>query len=209
MGRPTRHNPDDASRMIIDAAEALARQDGLRGVSLRKIAAEIGYAPGSLYNVMGDLDEIILHLNARTLQRLEAFLRTRIDPARRPIDNAFAIADGYLDFVVGEPRLWGLILEHRPPPDRDLPPWYSDVLASTTGLVEETLRPLIRDDTERQLSVASLWAALHGIASLATSGKLASVHAAEPHAMAHQILSRFLGAPAPATARQTRHRSLS
>jgi hypothetical protein len=63
--------------------------------------------------------------------------------------------------------------------------------------VDDILRPLIADEAERRLAVASLWAALHGIASLATSGKLAAVHDADPHAMAQQLIARFLGVEPP------------
>ena len=197
MGRPTKHSQDDVIRMVVDAAERMARQEGLRGLSLRRIAAEIGYVPGSLYNLIGDLDQIILHLNARTLERLSEYLTTCIDPAKPAVENAFALADGYLDFVMAEPLLWGLILEHRLLPGVETPPWFSQPLTATTRLVDDLLRPLIVDETERRLAVASLWAALHGIASLATSGKLAAVHEADPHAMARHLVARFLGVDAP------------
>jgi AcrR family transcriptional regulator len=200
MARPTKHTRDDVVRMVVDAAEKLARKKGLRGLSLRKIAGEVGYAPGSLYHLIGDLDAIILHLNARTLARLSSFLKTRIDASRPAADNAFAIADGYLDFVMAEPRLWGLILEHTLPAGTKTPAWYGQTLASTTGLVDEVLRPLISDDEERQFAVVSLWAALHGIASLATSGKLTAVHDGAPHVMARQLIARFLDVPAPKAA---------
>jgi AcrR family transcriptional regulator len=203
MGRPAKHSQEDIVRMVVDAAEAMARREGLRGLSLRKIAADVGYVPGSLYNVIGDLDDIILHLNARTLERLAQYLRPRLDPAKPAVENAFAVAEGYLDFVIAEPLLWGLILEHRLLPDAETPPWFAETLATTIDLVEDVLRPLIPADEERKLAVASLWAALHGIASLATSGKLGSVHAADPYAMAHQLIARFLKVPAPArSARQ-------
>jgi AcrR family transcriptional regulator len=197
MGRPAKHNQDDVVRMVVDAAETMARQEGLRGLSLRRIAAEIGYVPGSLYNLIGDLDDIILHLNARTLERLSEYLKTCIDPAKPAVENAFAVADGYLDFVMAEPLLWGLILEHRLLPGVETPHWFAQTLTATTGLVDDILRRLIADETERRLAVASLWAALHGIASLATSGKLAAVHKADPHAMARQLVARFLGIAAP------------
>src|SRR5829696_1841286 len=161
MGRPSKHNQDDVVRMVVDAAEAMARREGLRGLGLRRIAAEIGYVPGSLYNLIGDLDDIVLHLNARTLERLSEYLKTRVDSARPAVENAFAVADGYLDFVMAEPLLWGLILEHRLLPDAETPPWFADTLAATIDLVEDVLRPLISDDAERKLAVASLWAALH------------------------------------------------
>src|SRR5215207_319044 len=197
MGRPSKHNQDDVVRMVVDAAEGTARREGLRGLSLRRIAAEIGYVPGSLYNLIGDLDDIVLHLNARTLERLSEYLKTRVDSARPAVENAFAVADGYLDFVMAEPLLWGLILEHRLLPGTDTPAWYKRTLTATTDLVDDILRPLIADEAERRLAVASLWAALHGIASLATSGKLAAVHDADPHAMAQQLIARFLGVPPP------------
>jgi AcrR family transcriptional regulator len=197
MGRPAKHSQDDVVRMVVDAAEAMARQEGLRGLSLRKIAAEIGYVPGSLYNLIGDLDAIILHLNARTLERLSEYLKTRIDPAKSAVENAFAVAEGYLDFVMAEPLLWGLILEHRLLPGAETPAWFMQALSATTDLVEDVLRPLIADEAERRLAVVSLWAALHGIASLATSGKLWAVHEADPHAMARQLVARFLGVAAP------------
>ena len=196
MGRPAKHSQDDVVRMVVDAAEAMARQEGLRGLSLRKIAAEIGYVPGSLYNLIGGLDEIILHLNARTLERLSEYLKTRIDPAKPAAENAFAVADGYLDFVMAEPLLWGLILEHRLLPGAETPLWFAQTLTAATSLVDDILRPLIGEDGERRLAVVSLWAALHGIASLATSGKLGAVHDADPHAMAHQLVARFLKVPA-------------
>jgi AcrR family transcriptional regulator len=86
MGRPTKHTPDDVARMVVDAAEALARQDGVARHQPRKIAAEVGYAPGSLYNVIGDLDDIILHLNARRWSACRSTSRpasTRAGPRSR------------------------------------------------------------------------------------------------------------------------------
>ena len=85
MARPTKHTADDVTRMVVDAAEALARQEGLRGLSLRKIAAEVGYAPGSLYNVIGDLDDIVLHFNARTLDRCRTISRTASNRVGLPL----------------------------------------------------------------------------------------------------------------------------
>jgi WHG domain-containing protein len=54
------------------------------------------------------------------------------------------------------------------------------------------LKPLIKDDGERRRSVATLWASLHGLASLATSGKLAVVDKDDPRAMARLLIERFL-----------------
>ena len=197
MARRADHSRDELADLVISAAEALARDEGLRGVAMRRIATAIGYAPGSIYNAVGDLDEVLLRVNARTLERLRVHLAGVVDPARAPLDNALAVADAYLGFVTGQPRLWGLVLEHVLPKGSAFPVWYDTALSATTSLVNEVLRPLIPDEAERRRSVATLWAALHGLASLSTSGKLAIVDEDDPREMAHLLIRRFLAGAAP------------
>ena len=200
MARRADHSREELAGLVIEAAEGLAREEGLRGVAMRRIAAAIGYAPGSIYNAVGDLDEVVLRVNARTLERLRDTLADAIDPAQAPLDNALAVADAYLAFVTGQPRLWGLLLEHSLPKGSAFPDWYDEALGETTRLVDEVLRPLVPDETERRRSVATLWAALHGLASLATSGKLALVDEDDPREMAHLLIRRFLAGVAPGSA---------
>ena len=92
MARRADHTREELANLVVSAAEKLARKEGLRGVAMRRIAAEIGYAPGSIYNAVGDLDRVILRVNARTLERLRAHLARAVDPARAPLDNALAVA---------------------------------------------------------------------------------------------------------------------
>jgi AcrR family transcriptional regulator len=192
MARRTDHSREELAALVVGAAEKLARREGLRGVVMRRIAAEIGYSAGSIYNAVGDLDTVVLRVNARTLERLRADLAGLVDPARPAIQNALAVADGYLDFVTRQPRLWGLILEHALPQGSAFPDWYEKALAATTNLVDEVLKPLVANEDERRRAVATLWASLHGLASLSTSGKLAMVDTDDPRAMAHLLIRRFL-----------------
>src|SRR3954463_2695495 len=150
MARRTDHSREELADLVVGAAETLARREGLRGIAMRRIAAEIGYAAGSIYNAVGDLEAVVLRVNARTLERLRAALVRLVDPARPPIENALAIADGYLDFVARQPRLWGVILEHVLPPGSDFPDWYEKALAATTSVVDEVLKPLVADEGERR-----------------------------------------------------------
>lgn len=188
---------EELPEFVLDAAERLAAEDGLRGIGMRRIAVEVGVVPGSIYKFVGDLDEIVLRLNARTLSRLRDHLQGSIEPEAEPGTNALILADAYLDFVTANRRVWGVILEHTMPGDRVVPDWYMAELARTTGIVEAVLRPLLPDDGERARAVATLWAALHGLASLATSGKLAFVHPGDVREMGRVLVARFLGLPTP------------
>ncbi len=58
MARPPRQDPETTRRQVL----ALARRDvlahGLEGLSLRRMARELGYAPGSLYRYFENRDAI-------------------------------------------------------------------------------------------------------------------------------------------------------
>ena len=201
MGPRGEHSREEFLALVTDAAEAIARAEGLRGLGMRRVASAIGYAPNSIYNALGGLDDIILRVNARTLGRLRRHLQGLIADAADARANTLRLADGYLDFVLAEPRLWSLLFEHTMSPDTVHPDWYADALGGTTRLVDEVLAPLISEAAERHRAVAALWASLHGIASLAASAKLKAVTRDDPRDLAHLLVGGFLDGIAAAHAR--------
>src|SRR6478672_11581799 len=59
---------------LIDAAARTIAKDGLSGLKARALADEVGCAVGAIYNVVADLDELVLLVNARTLAELESIM---------------------------------------------------------------------------------------------------------------------------------------
>ena len=186
------HDREGFVALVTGAAESLVRDEGLRGLGMRRLASAIGYAPNSIYNAVGDLDQVVLRVNARTLDRLHAALAAVLNPARPPRENALALADAYLAFVAADPRVWSLLFEHVAP-DLTFPDWYVEALSRPVSLVDGVLSTLIADANERRQAVAALWAALHGLASLSTSNKLAIIAPDAPSALARLLIGRFLG----------------
>ena len=187
------HDREGFIALVAGTAESLVRNEGFRALGMRRLAAAIGYAPNSIYNAVGDLDQVVLRVNARTLARLHVALEAVIDPNRTARDNALALADAYLVFVVADPRVWSLLFEHLAAPDQPFPDWYAAALAEPVGLVDRVLAPLIAEPDERRRAVAALWAALHGLASLSTSRKLAVLTPDPPRDLARLLVGRFLG----------------
>lgn len=187
------HDREGFIGLVAGTAESLVRHEGFRALGMRRLAAAIGYAPNSIYNAVGDLDQVVLRVNARTLARLHAALAAEIDPTRAARDNALALADAYLVFVAADPRVWSLLFEHLAAPDQPFPDWYAAALAEPVGLVDTVLAPLIAEPDERRRAVAALWAALHGLASLSTSRKLAVLTPDPPRELARLLVGRFLG----------------
>lgn len=119
MARRNDHSPDALRRLALDAARAIAADEGLRGLTVRRVAERIGYAPGTLYNLFANLDELIVTLNAETLDRLAEALEAAAK--QPPAVRAGAMVDAYFDVVEAEPLIWGLLFEHRLPAGRICP----------------------------------------------------------------------------------------
>ena len=194
MARRSDHAPEELKRLALEAARAIAAEEGLRGVTVRRVAESIGYAPGTIYNLFANLDDLIVHLNGMTLDALADALR---EAATAPLETrAGRLVDAYFDFVERWPMLWSLLFEHRLPEGTDLPEWYRPKLAALIALVAEALAPLMPDleTDERRAATATMWAGLHGISTLAVSSKLALVVEAEPRRLGHLLVARMLGA---------------
>src|ERR1700745_1922074 len=59
---------------LIEAAERAIAAKGLGGLKTRELAQEIGVANGGVYNLVEDVDELVLRVGSRTLARLDASL---------------------------------------------------------------------------------------------------------------------------------------
>jgi AcrR family transcriptional regulator len=193
MARRSDHAPEELKRLASEAGRAIASEEGLRGLTVRRVAERIGYAPGTLYNLFANLDDLIVQINGSTLDALGIVLAeaATADPESRPRK----LVEAYFDFVESRPRLWSMLFEHRLPEGEDLPDWYRPKLAALLGLVAEALGPLMQDQTfeARQATIVTMWAGLHGISTLAVSSKLTLVAETEPRELGHLLVRRMLG----------------
>jgi len=176
MGRRSDHDREEIHDMILTAASDIVSEGGLRALSIRQIARRIGYSVGTIYNLFAGEDDIIVHLNGRTLDDLHDALVAV--PTRRGVAGSLqALAAAYLDFTLAHGNLWNALFEHRLPAGAALPRWYDDKIRRLLTLVEAPLEPLFGPRRRRQRLHAArvMWAGLHGICSLAGGGKLGLV----------------------------------
>lgn len=173
MARRSDHNRQQLYEMAVAAARELAVKGGLKAVTARNIADQIGYSPGTLYNVFSDLDDLIIHLNGQTIDEIHQQLASA-DRTGHPIDVLQSILQKYLNYLEHHRNLWNILFEHRLPEDRPLPDWYLGKLASLLSIVEQALAPIFPPGEQDKLSAATrvLWASVQGITSLFESGKL-------------------------------------
>ncbi len=190
MARRSDHSREELTELALSAASAIAAADGLEGVTARRVAAAIGYAPGTLYNLFDNLDGLIVRVNGRTLDRLFEAL-SAVPAGGRPAQDLDRLLDAYLAFIQAHPELWSLLFEHRLPNGQDLPGWYHDKVARILELVEAALSPLFApgEDSGKEEAARLIWAGLHGILTLAETGKLEVLSARPAADMARRLVA--------------------
>ncbi len=176
MGRRSIHTPEELRELIIQAATEIVERDGLEGLSAREIAKRIGYSPGTLYNVFENLDDLLLTIEARLLDRLAARLATT-DETGTPQQRLRRLTQTYFAFTQEQPKLWNLLIEHRMPVGRKVPEWYHAKLENLLTPLEQALAPLLEspDLSPPKHAARTLWAGVHGLTSLSTADKLSHV----------------------------------
>ncbi len=191
MGRRSDHSRDELYAMTLKAARDIAEEEGLRGLTTRRIAREIGYTVGTLYNVFENLDDLIVHLNGTTLDALyEACSEVRLDD--EPEAAVRALAESYIRFIREHPKRWSILFDHRLPNGAELPEWYHEKIRRLLGLLERALAPLFPpgQEAEKHHSARVLWSSLYGIGALESASKLGINVSVE--ALSDSLISNYL-----------------
>ncbi len=163
---------------LILAAERSISAKGLAGLKTRELAREIGCANGAVYNLVADMDELILRVGSRTLRKLDASLIQAEGDGPVSADQTLVrIALAYCDFAAANTELWRALFEHRMAPGKPMPDWAAD---EQMDLFRHIYRPLAtllpkRSANELSLTARSMFSAVHGMVLLGLEQKLVAV----------------------------------
>lgn len=194
MARRSDHSRDEIREMALTAAEQLIAEQGYEGLSARKVAAAIGYTVGTLYLVFDNLDDLILHINARTLDRLHQRMLTEQRNCRNPHGCLQQLGQSYMNFSIDNPYLWEMVFKHRLPPGHPVPPWFQAKVMRMFTMVEAKLTPLARHRSQQELTQAAgaLWGGVHGICMLALTGKIGVAGEVSAQQLIESLMSNYL-----------------
>jgi AcrR family transcriptional regulator len=167
---------------LILAAERSMSAGGLAGLKTRELARDIGVANGAVYNLVEDMDELILRVGSRTLARLDASLSAaEAQGPTSPRDTLVRIAVAYCDFAAENLELWRALFEHRMAPGKPVPEWAVDEQMKLFRHIYQPLAELFPAQTPAELGVTarSLFSAVHGMVLLGLEQKLIAVPVVE------------------------------
>jgi len=197
MARRSDHSREQLAEMALAAAAVLTERDGLRGVSARGVAREIGYTVGTLYNVFDNLDDLLRHMNAATMDALYAHV-TAAPVDADPETALRTLARRYLDYVRAHPRLWSAVIEFESQDATPVPDWYAAKAYRLVQLGEDAIAGLFGPDQSeaRRRHAYVLWSALYGVTALAQTASLPE--GKTPDALIDTLIATYLAGLAAA-----------
>jgi AcrR family transcriptional regulator len=174
MGRRSDHSRDEIREMAIDAAAEIVETQGFQSLTARKVASEIGYTVGTLYHVFRNFDDLVIHMNARTIDEMAALIQKKVRKKRNPESRIRTMTEVYVDYATEHPDRWRTVFEHQAPrglPTPELMKVRRDVMFE---MVAENLRELSPAHITQEVNhtATALWSGIHGICILALTGKL-------------------------------------
>ncbi len=176
MARRSDHTREELKEMILSASRRIVQKDGFSGLTARRIAKDISYAPGTIYNIFNSMDDLYLGVNSLTLDELHDILTGPEchDPKKTPVQNMKKMAQRYRAFAKKNKPHWLMLFTHALPEGRQAPTWYQEKIARLFEPLENLLEPFYAQQGSRKRKMAArvLWSSVHGLCFLEETGKI-------------------------------------
>lgn len=177
-----------AKQCIIDTAKHIVEEEGLQALSARRLSKETGNSLGRMYSYFKNLDELILHVNANTLDRLyDAF--TNLSDGKNAI---MELAKAYFHFADKNANLWNALIEHRYAEEQTNPEWYQEKVDNIFYYIENKVAEFFPNKNAKQTTLL-LWASLHGLWALKANNKFSVVSDEKPEDLLEILVKNIMG----------------
>jgi AcrR family transcriptional regulator len=193
MARRSDHSREELTELIIASATRLVAENGLGALSARTVAAEIGYSPGTLYNLFESIDKITLEIAMRTLKSMLAEGQGVIT-VRDPRGALRQLARFYLSFTRRNNNLWHVVVTRRWHDRTRLSPEFLGLVSTVLGVVEYALEPLFaaHEVEAKRTAALTLWASMEGISSVSGASGLVSMPEHRAMYLAETLIDAFV-----------------
>lgn len=161
---------DDIKSRIVSAARALYFERGPDAVTMRAVAERVGVTATALYRHFADKDAILREVMGEGSRLLGSHLFRALE-APTPLERLRATANAYLDFAVAQPQAYRALFEAAEPEE-------GSPIQLQRGAMRRFLRDRVREAMDAGVlapgdadgTALSVWATLHGLASLHHAG---------------------------------------
>lgn len=175
---------------ILQAAREIANSEGWSGVSIRKIADRVEYSPPMIYEYFENKEDLYLALLIDGFQQLREQLHEVRTQHSDPQAALLAMAESYWDFAFENPDLYRVMHSldgvHIGDVDKaNKPAELQQIVDEVISAMEAWRQQQGVHDPDPLGAFYILWGTLHGIVSIAMSGKAKLTSAQGQQLMRH------------------------
>ncbi|WP_156840007.1 TetR/AcrR family transcriptional regulator [Novosphingobium aquimarinum] len=184
MGRRSDHTRPELREMIVSEGHRQISEVGFARFSAREVAKRIGYTIGTLYNVFGSYDQLLLAINGRTLDLWLANLERHLEGVEQ--GRLEAAIRAYFEFAIAHRHAWTALYDFRLSEGEEMPEVQRAKVEAITGVIIREITdelPAERSADAPELA-RSLLATVHGHCFFALNGTFALLGETDPVARA-------------------------
>jgi AcrR family transcriptional regulator len=179
---------------LIAHAETRIKADGLKNLRTRDLAKDAGCALGAIYNVFGDLNDLVLAVNARTFHRLGAAVAETLAQApQNATQQLIVMSHAYHRFAAENFNAWRALFDIERPAGEAAPDWYLAEIGQLFAYIDAPLSVLFpdHDAQKRALLTKALFSSVHGIVLLGLDETSTGAPAAQVDEMVSLIFNHL------------------
>ena len=179
---------------LIAHAETRITADGSKNLRTRDLAKDAGCALGAIYNVFGDLNDLVLAVNARTFHRLGAAVAETLAQApQNATQQLIVMSHAYHRFAAENFNAWRALFDIERPAGEAAPDWYLAEIGQLFAYIDAPLSVLFpdHDAQKRALLTKALFSSVHGIVLLGLDEASEGVPAAQLDEMISLIFNHL------------------
>jgi AcrR family transcriptional regulator len=165
---------------LLDHAGEIVVREGLDGLTVQRLAAEMDAAVGALYRYFPGKDALVAALQVRAVAAFGEFLESAIAAESEPLARVRAAARAWGRFAEVRPDLHALIdaslADPRPvlgeSAAAEVAVALAPVLARVAGVLDEAVAAGVLGPGDGGMRTRALWAAMHGVEQLRKRDRL-------------------------------------
>ena len=184
MGRRSDHTRQELEHLFVVEGHKHMAEVGFARFSAREVAKRIGYSIGTLYNVFGTLDQLLIAINTRTFQLWAENVRQALEQSGP--DRIRCLVEAYFGFARANPHSWTAIYDHHLPADLVLSDEQNLMRGGLTQIIVDEVAAVLppRAQADAPRLARSLIAVVHGHCVYDLNGSFALMGIAQPMELA-------------------------
>jgi len=202
MSREPYHHGDLKNALIQAGIDILA-EEGLQGLTLRKVASKAGVSHSAPYAHFADKQDLVAAISTRGMRVLyERLQATAVEYANQPAALLQASAWAYVSFALDEPALFKIVFSGVLEQEKQYPDFVEisqKNFQQVVALVEECQAAGLLHPGSADLLAVSIWSLVHGFSALLLEQQISHhiLERASTQDLLNQVLRQVMaGTPA-------------